>query len=191
MSDFINLYYAKAKKLPCLGSDHHSADTEQSRCRLSIPNYVTSSGLECRQCQCFIFLRQGFSTWDKQTLSSVDRKGRLMEQQTDGGTHMLCVSTAATSGRCWISNIWLRASVVNLAPTGIRSPGHLVPSESQYRLRYPGPRLCYNLAAILGLHTLLTPWSTLCREHLKAHQLLRNSPHFMEPQFHYLLHDYL
>ena len=40
--------------------------------------------------------------------------------------------------------IWTGAE--NLAPTGIRSPGHPARSESLYRLRYPGPR--YVLAAI-------------------------------------------
>jgi hypothetical protein len=27
----------------------------------------------------------------------------------------------------------------NMTPTGIRSPDHLAPSESQYQLHYPGP----------------------------------------------------
>jgi len=37
--------------------------------------------------------------------------------------------------------VWKGAE--NLAPTGIRSPGHPARSESLYRLSYPGPHIYY------------------------------------------------
>jgi len=40
----------------------------------------------------------------------------------------------------WVpGSIW--TVVVNLAPTGIRSPDHPVRSESLYQLTYPGPEM--------------------------------------------------
>jgi hypothetical protein len=74
----------------------------------------------------------------------------------------------------WASeSVWI--AVENFAPTGIRSSDLPAPSESLYRLSYPGSELNIRNTKNYGL---LTPWSRVLPEKLKRPELLKKFPAF-------------